>query len=202
MSKNFIQIIPEAISRQDCKDIIAAIETKSEYFAPDVERPKGIFVDNNDHRNDISIFPVNFQSLEPATDLICDAIKANKPDDWEGNNEHWHHLEHIKFQKANPGGGFTGLHTEQGNSELSSSRFMVWMIYLNDVPEGGRTIFPQHDIEFKPEAGSLIYWPAAYTHYHASTPDLKSIKYIATGWFSYSSDFRIFHFGKELQSGD
>jgi hypothetical protein len=201
MSKNFIQIIPEAISRQDCKDIIDALETKSEFFVPGVERPRGIFVDNNDSRNDISIFPVNFQSLEPATDLICDAIKANKPDDWEGNNEHWHHLENIKFQKANPGGGFTGLHTEQGNSELSSPRFMVWMMYLNDT-EGGRTTFPQHDIEVTPKAGTLIYWPAAYTHYHASTPDLKSVKYIATGWFSYYHDDNIFHFRKELQSGD
>jgi hypothetical protein len=185
MSNNFIQIIPNALSKSDCDSIIEAIEYK--LSGP---KAKGIYYDNNSDRNDLSVFPNMFQSLEASNDLIADTIKTNKPLWWNGNKEHYMYLENIKLQKAQAGGGFTALHCEQGSSQMTAARFMVWMIYLNDVPKGGRTNFPLQEVSFKPTAGTLLYWPAAYTHMHQSTNDLESDKYIATGWFSYASGLK------------
>ena len=60
------------------------------------------------------------------------------------------------------------------------------MIYLNDIPyeNGGGTDFFHQKMSFQPTKGTLVLWPAAYTHMHRGaflTGD-KS-KYIATGWF-------------------
>ena len=61
------------------------------------------------------------------------------------------------------------------------------MIYLNDIPpeHGGATDFYHQKISFQPKKGTVVLWPAAYTHMHrgAFLTGNKS-KYIATGWFS------------------
>ena len=91
----------------------------------------------------------------------------------------------LKFQKSSAGGGFFDWHTEQGDS-ATASRFLVWMIYLNTVEKGGHTEFKYQKRSLKPTAGTLVYWPAGYTHIHRAAPDLGEDKYIATGWFSYN----------------
>ncbi len=89
------------------------------------------------------------------------------------------------FQKSMPGGGFTGWHTEQTNSKGSQARFAVWMIYLNTLTTSGTTDFKEHNLSIYPSAGTLVIWPAGFTHVHRASPNLESNKYIATGWFSY-----------------
>ena len=64
-----------------------------------------------------------------------------------------------------------------------SRRHAVWMIYLNDV-DGGCTDFKYQNISIQPEAGKLVIWPAYYTHIHRSNPDIRSDKYILTGWIT------------------
>ena len=56
------------------------------------------------------------------------------------------------------------------------------MIYLNDVEEGGETEFLYQKRKFKPEKGTVMVWPGAYTHLHRGNPPM-SDKYIATGWY-------------------
>jgi len=92
----------------------------------------------------------------------------------------------IKLQKVPSGGGYHIWHAEQGNGTMNS-RCLTFMVYLNTLPPEacGETEFLYQQQRIKPEANTLIFWPAAYTHPHrgnavyGSTP-----KYIATGWFS------------------
>ena len=89
----------------------------------------------------------------------------------------------YKMQKTHPNGGFSLWHHEQGKGPFDRGRYAVWMIYLNDVTEGGGTDFPAQDLTVQPTEGTLVIWPAAFTHPHRSAPDLKQTKYIITGWF-------------------
>ena len=89
----------------------------------------------------------------------------------------------YKMQKTHPNGGFSVWHHEQGKGPFDRGRYGVWMIYLNDVTEGGGTDFPAQELTVQPTEGTLVIWPAAYTHPHRSAPDLKQTKYIVTGWF-------------------
>lgn len=99
-----------------------------------------------------------------------------------------------KMQKSSPDHiGFTEWHCERwpdsivdmdinGDTESHTNRrHAVWMIYLNDV-EGGCTDFKFQNISMQPEAGKLVIWPSYYTHVHRANPDIRSDKYILTGW--------------------
>ena len=66
-------------------------------------------------------------------------------------------------------------------------RVLTWMIYLNDIPpeDGGGTDFLYQKKTFHPTRGTVVLWPACYTHMHRGaflTGDKD--KYIATGWFN------------------
>jgi hypothetical protein len=89
----------------------------------------------------------------------------------------------IKVQKTPPGGGYHLWHHE--NADMShSARELVWMIYLNDVPDGeGETEFLYQRRRIKPTAGTVVVWPGGFTHTHKGNTVLTTDKYIVTGWY-------------------
>ena len=93
----------------------------------------------------------------------------------------------MKMQRTDPGGGYHVWHAEQGNKE-HAERVLVYMLYLNDLGEkdGGETEFLYQRLRLRPEANTMILWPAAYTHTHRGNTVLgNQSKYIVTGWFYY-----------------
>ena len=64
-------------------------------------------------------------------------------------------------------------------------RVLSWILYLNDVEEGGETEFLYQSMRFKPKAGTFILFPAHFTHTHRGNPPLSGVKYIATGWIEF-----------------
>ena len=59
------------------------------------------------------------------------------------------------------------------------------MTYLNDVLEGGETIFPMLGVSVKPVRGKTLLWPAEWTHAHLGKAVEKGNKYIITGWMHF-----------------
>jgi hypothetical protein len=91
--------------------------------------------------------------------------------------------EHIKLQKVPPKGGFHVWHCEQASLEFSS-RVLVWMVYLNDVYDNeGETEFIFQGLRIKPTVGTVVFFPASFTHTHRVNPVYSCNKYIATGWY-------------------
>lgn len=93
----------------------------------------------------------------------------------------------MKMQRTDPGGGYHVWHGEQGNKE-HAERVLVYMLYLNDLGEkdGGETEFLYQRLRIRPEANTMIIWPASYTHAHRGNTVLGGTsKYIVTGWFYY-----------------
>jgi hypothetical protein len=90
----------------------------------------------------------------------------------------------FNIQKYSPGGHYSKIHTERsGLSNLH--RMLVWMIYLNDVDDGGSTNFSHYDIKVKPEIGKTLIWPAEWTHAHSGETLNSGFKYIVTGWMHF-----------------
>ncbi len=54
--------------------------------------------------------------------------------------------------------------------------------YLNQDFEGGETFFDRQNIKVKPQTGSVIVFPSAYTHPHQSLPVTTGQKYAWTTW--------------------
>jgi len=95
-----------------------------------------------------------------------------------------HGNNNVKIQKTKIGGGYHKWHTENDN-KLSSNRLMVWSLFLNDVEEGGETEFLYYPKRIKAKAGTLIIWPASFTHTHRGNPPISNEKYIMTGWLTF-----------------
>jgi hypothetical protein len=90
----------------------------------------------------------------------------------------------FKAQKTEIGGGYHIWHYESMNRE-NCHRLLTWMVYLNDVEEGGETEFLYQHLRVKPKQGTLVIWPAAFTHTHRGNPPLSNEKYIVTGWLEF-----------------
>ena len=96
-------------------------------------------------------------------------------------NSGQHNNYAFKLQKTGIGGGYHVWHYESDNRE-NCHRLLTWMVYLNDVEEGGETEFLYQHKRVKPEQGTLVIWPASFTHTHRGNPPLSNEKYIVTGW--------------------
>jgi hypothetical protein len=88
----------------------------------------------------------------------------------------------VKVQKTLPTGGYHVWHSESSGHTMAQ-RVLVWTMYLNDVEDGGETEFLYQSTRIKPKRGTVVVWPAAYTHLHRGNPPLSGHKYIATGWY-------------------
>lgn len=97
-----------------------------------------------------------------------------------------HSIVDFKLQKTRPGQGFTAWHYENGDIQ-HNRRFLTFMIYLNDVNNGGETEFYFQNKKFKPRAGDMLVWPAGFTHMHKGHPPKKETKYIITTWMEYTA---------------
>jgi len=95
-----------------------------------------------------------------------------------------HNILEVKIQKTKIGEGYHHWHCE--NAEMKArNRILAFMVYLNDVDEGGETEFLYQKCRFKPEKNTLMVWPSQFTHIHRGNPPLSNDKYIITGWIEY-----------------
>lgn len=93
-----------------------------------------------------------------------------------------HEIHTIKLQRTKPGEGYHVWHSED-MARHECNRVTVFILYLNDIDEGGETEFLYLNKRIKPEAGRLIIWPAGFTHTHRGNPPIgDKDKYILTGW--------------------
>jgi hypothetical protein len=86
-----------------------------------------------------------------------------------------------KMQITNVSEGYHVWHFEDG-ARSTSGRLLAYILYLNDVEEGGETEFLYVSKRVKPKAGRLLMFPAGFTHTHRGNPPLSGVKYILTGW--------------------
>ena len=89
------------------------------------------------------------------------------------------HLPQIQHYK--PGEGYHKWHID-GAQMNSCDRAMVYMTYLNDVTEGGGTMFYHQKVTTKAVKGKTLIFPAGYTHLHKGEISETQHKYILTGW--------------------
>jgi hypothetical protein len=94
-------------------------------------------------------------------------------------------LTSIRIQETGSGGGFHSWHSER-QSNLTSNRKLVTMVYLNTIQNGGETEFLYQAKRIKPEQGLALIWPADFTHTHRGNPPLAETKYIVTSWFEFA----------------
>ena len=96
-----------------------------------------------------------------------------------------HHLsknivqENVHFKKYQANGlDVFKNHVDVIDTGPLSKRFLVFIMYLSDVEEGGETTIPRYNIKCKPKAGRLLMFPPFWTHPHQGEQVKKGTKYI------------------------
>ena len=96
----------------------------------------------------------------------------------------------LKYEKA----GYLPAHQDHG----VSTRTLSVLIYLNDDYEGGNLVFKNSNLSFKPEAGSIIFFPSNFLYVHEVEKITSGIKYSLPNWYhNVPKEKRYFSTGEE-----
>ena len=100
-------------------------------------------------------------------------------------------LKMRKVSKENKESNWEYHYEQQSDDIQSQGRILTFMYYLNDIEEGGETEFVYQDrLKIKPTTGTLLIWPAGFTHTHRALPILNDEpKYLITGWIMFDKLF-------------
>jgi hypothetical protein len=185
---DFIGIYPKYFSKEFCDRTIEMFDEAEDlgftssrdeqgYPATQVRDSALFHLSYSMNHAEKDIFKEFNEGLWSAYGIYADQYAAALTDNTDN-----HHVYEAKIQKTRPGQGFHLWHYESGTRQ-QSCRLLVFMLYLNDVEDGGETEFLYYGKRVKPEAGTLVIWPAGFTHLHRGNPPLNDTKYIITGWF-------------------
>jgi|TARA_R110002124_G_scaffold264096_1_gene430622 hypothetical protein len=185
--ENHIGIFPNAMSKKICKDYIKYFKeikdtlkhpryTKTAHAVSDTST--NIYSNIFDHG--VSSKYINAAASEIIWSKYIDYSKKYSV----LNNLKKHAIIDIKIQRTDIGEGYHVWHCE--NEGISTrSRLLAFMIYLNNVKEGGETEFLYQHKRIKAEEGKLLIWPAQFTHTHRGNMPISNTKYVLTGWIEY-----------------
>jgi len=121
-----------------------------------------------------------------ATEIQKIADEYIKKFPWCSRYASWGIREIPQIQYYGPNDGYYVWHTERCNAKPNTqNRHLVYMIYLNDVTDGGGTEFYHQNLIVQPVKGKSLIWPSDWTYTHRGIPSPTQDKYILTGWFEY-----------------
>ena len=86
----------------------------------------------------------------------------------------------MKRYQANSDDSFEVHYDSVGNT---CTRYLVFLFYLNDVEDGGETVFVDLDVKVAPKAGSLLIFPPYWNYRHAAMPAISNDKYILSTYY-------------------
>ena len=187
--ENFILECGEAFTKEYCNEVI-------EYF--DAMEKGGLVSSRSSFRKDqvsysaISLHDKNIIALNNSQkhlnhflDVFWNQLYKQYVDEYSIIDAHKEHrVENVKIQKYSVGDGYHLWHNECMSGELSK-RFLTFLVYLNDVNEGGETEFLYYPKRIKAEQGKALLFPGHFTHTHRGNPVISNQKYIITGWVEY-----------------
>lgn len=188
---DFIGVFEGAYPKEFCDEVIDSFKTCEERG---YTKPRSFQSDNKSMMDDSMLFAADVPTdhMKPGIhtyflSVFWDIYKKFYADKYyaaltAASAEH--SIYSIKVQKTEPSQGYHVWHYESSSRE-SGSRLLAFIMYLNDVDEGGETEFLYYSRRVKPEAGKLLLFPAGFTHLHRGNPPLSGDKYILTGWVDF-----------------
>jgi hypothetical protein len=189
--EDFIRVWPNKGSKELCRSLIDSFEEISSNpdFSSLVSNNASQFSSGRFGRRDMAIFleEPKFEKGPLVTDmlyLIHDCLMEYLEEFPQLKSLGLTNRANIKIQKTPPQGGYHTWHYESNAGKDSWAREIVWMVYLNDMPEGeAETEFFYQAKKIRPTRGTVVLWPAGLTHVHRGNTVYTQNKYIATGWW-------------------
>jgi hypothetical protein len=179
---DYITVVDDVISPEMCKDLIEAFEKK-----PHLARSEDYyqFAELNLHQD--PDFKEACKAIQGAATLMIKEYKRKHnatfiPDQFT--------LEQFRMKRYSPNGvDQFDWHTDVGDYK-SARRFLVCLMYINDVEEGGQTAFDsecddEKAIKVDAKAGRLVMFPPTWQYPHKGMKPVSGNKYIISTYGHY-----------------
>lgn len=75
-------------------------------------------------------------------------------------------------------------HADTWNTD-SATRQVSAVAYLNDVTEGGETVFPHQGVRLRPSKGAIAIFPSNFLYVHRAEPPRSGAKYVILSWLHF-----------------
>lgn len=187
---NFVGIFDGFFTEESCKGLIdyfkscelaGVTEARQEYhhgFSRDKIDDESVSFHNKYHalNSELNFKAVDFENIFWNQ---CYKLYAEKYATLANYSPH--RIYTTKIQRTEKEQGYHVWHSD-GEFKPLCNRLLVFILYLNDVEEGGETEFLYISKRVKPKAGRLILFPTSITHTHRGNPPISNTKYIFTGW--------------------
>ena len=200
--KNFIEIYDNVLSDEECKYVIDFMNQENVLVEGLINKGGESVVSKDDKESfDISmnvddvppdyLDQKNIEVYKKVNKIILSKLfpyflKYKKVHPQLNKIKDWRLHQFYNLQKYFPNQGFKKVHCEVMNTK-SVLRIGAWMIYLNDLDNGG-TYFDNYDLTVNAVRGRLVIWPSYWTHFHRGVISTTQTKYIATGWLRFVKD--------------
>ena len=187
-------VLEDFLNEEECKSLIKDTKNNMNPSGVDIVNP------SPDIRTSRTSFSVGQESKlgERLEWRICDLLGL---DPRYAETMQGCHYEEGQEYKEHP--DFFDPATSTCIGKLGQRSYTA-MVYLNDVEEGGKTVFPNCDISLTPKRGMAVVWnnlnfdgTVNQDSVHKANPVLKGTKTIITKWFRTKDGLPVFSPVKE-----
>lgn len=187
-NKNFIGTYN--LEHNICDDIVNFYNAHKDYAKDGLTTKEGVKIadDNFKESKDLGISAYHlYKPFDKYRTHLQSSLESYIETYEEVNNySKFNILEDYNIQHYPVGGGFKQWHFEASH-KTNIGRVLVFMTYLNDVPDGG-THFKYQNLTMPAKKGSTIIWPSGFTHTHKGQISQTKEKYIITGWWRLTNE--------------
>lgn len=189
---NFVGVYDDCVSDELCNGVINYFEwcqnnnrTYSRSEPENIKKDDAISLDPHSIQEINFSFPQVQNYISEFNDVFWNKCYAEYTNKFSSLKQYdLHTIYSYKVQKTIPTGGYHIWHCEDGSINFSR-RIGVYILYLNDVEDGGETEFLYLSKRIEAKKGRLIIFPSNFPWTHRGNPPLSNTKYIMTGWIEY-----------------
>ena len=179
LTSDFIRVYDDVLDADVCDALIHIFDTNKDKHERLDDQKKPSFTQynltqNSEDYKDIHnhLIQKTFQYRDDYYEFVDKRVFPNS-----------HAFEQYRIKRYEPNGeDMFDTHVDV-QDHASARRFLSFMWYLNDVPEGGNTVF--NDLTIKPERGKLVVFPPLWLFPHRGEPVVESPKYILSTYLHY-----------------
>ena len=172
---DYIQVYNDVITKESCDHLISL------YDASEAEHKKTVCYDFHE---------INIMQTEAFKDVskqfvgLMQGIYQRYSSEFEFFPK-TRYFEEPRIKRYEPNEGIFNWHTDNTTID-SSKRILVMFFYLNDVEEGGETMFrfepSMEEVSVKPKAGSVVCFPPTWQYPHKGCTPISGPKYVISSY--------------------
>jgi hypothetical protein len=177
---DLIRIYPGALTGSLCRQLIAGFEALD---AEHIVRAGDVgpwFTEINLTQSWQRGHEQAFEAILPLFERYSRDL-AITPEQWPSELA----FEELRIKRYHPGGDDEFPEHVDVGDHASARRFVSALVYLNDVDEGGETVFPGWGQTIQPRAGTAVLFPPLWPWLHAGRPPISGAKWILSTYLHY-----------------